>query len=369
MRIVICMLVAAGAVAMAADPAPLAEIAKKLPQKLAGKPVAFVPLVANAPAKLNGDLSDPAWKNATEISLSDNHTGEAAKFKSTAKIFCTKDAFYIGVQFADPDPEHPKLDGAIWERDGFEFFIYPGEEPKQKLYYQAIVDSAGQNQHFYTHIYPKHASRALQGQWTPSLQSATAKGKDGWTGELRISFDDLSLSKEVETKKTPWRMAIYRNRPARGEEKQQSYGWAPTLNDSYHSAWRFGYIVPEPYASEELISDLIARQEKIAAATATEILAADGQAEVKILVEKLGNDAYPERLGAHEKLAALIKKNRGYELFIEECLRTAERQSDDAEVRNRSRKLLAAIRDARNPDEDPPPEGYAVPQVIQLDND
>jgi len=345
----------------AEEPAPaapaksLSEAAKALPDKLAGKPLAFIPLVAEAPKELKGDLSDAAWEKSATLNFVSNQSADEPKFKTVAKAFCTQDAFYLGVQFDDPDPDNPKIDGAIWERDGLEFFIFPGEDLRQKLYYQAILDQSNQVQFFHTHIYPKHNNHAQSGQWTPSIQTKTVKSKSGWSAEMRIAFDDVSPPKAVLEGKSLWRMALYRNRPARGEHKAQSYGWSPTLGDSYHCSWKFGYVVMEQFATVELIQQILERKkkegDKEAAITASDPV----KTEIKALVVKLGHDVYQERTTAHERLAALTADDRAAETFAEETLRAAERESDDAEVRSRARKLLAGIRERKSPDEDPLP--------------
>ena len=363
----IVFVVAAGL--SAEEPAPpkknLAEAARALPDTLSGKPLTFVPLAAEAPKELKGDLSDAAWKNAATLDFVVNLSGEQPKFKTTAKVFCTKDALYVGLDFADPDPDNPKTDGAIWERDGVEFFIFPGEDLRQKLYYQAILDATNQTQFFHTHIYPKHNNHTQSGRWTPSLQSATAKNKTGWTAELRIAFSDLSIPKSVEEGKSLWRMALYRNRPARGTEKSQSYGWSPTMGESYHCSWKFGYVVMEQFATEELIQQIIERKKKEAELATTPVASEAVKTEIKMLVQKLGHDVYQERASAHERMTALIAEDRGAETFAEELLRAAERETEDAEIRSRSRKLLTGIRERKQPDEDPLPGNVRHPQMMQ----
>ncbi|HYF49191.1 MAG TPA: sugar-binding protein [Planctomycetota bacterium] len=344
----------------AEEPAPaknLGEAAKGLPDKLQGKPLAFVPLIAEPPKELKGDLSDPVWQKASTLKFATNNTGDEVKFPTSAKVFCSKEAFYLGVQFEDPDVDNAKTDGEIWERDGLEFLIFPGEDLRQKLYYQVILDSKNQHQCFYTHIYPKHNNHCQSGQWTPSLQSAVAKSKTGWTAELRIAFSDLSVPKNVEEGKSLFRMAVYRNRAPRGGDKIQNYAWSPTLADSYHCSWKFGYALVEAYATEELIKQIIERKKKEGETTNAASVADAVKNEIKALVEKLGHDNYQERSTAHEKLAAMTTNDRGAELYAEELLRTAERETDDAEIRSRARKLLAGIRERKNPDEDPLP-GY-----------
>jgi len=341
-----------------ADQAAVAEAAKKLPQRFENKPLVFIPLVAEAPKELKGDLSDPAWSKAAVLDFQVSLSAQPIEFKSEARVFCTADALYVGVKFDEPDTDKLKDDGAIWERDGFECFLLPGEEVKQKLYYQVIVDASGKTLVSRTHMYPKYQYRALMGNWSPKLEQATAKSKTGWSGELRITFSDLTLPKEVESKESLWRLALYRNRPGHNGEASQYYAWSPTLNNFHHTPARFGYALLAPYASEELIQKLIERGHAANKVEAEAPLAEATAKQIHQQIQKLGSEVFEERNQASAELAELMKARKNQEQYIEEALRKAETDTEDIEVRSRARKLLQNLREARDPDEDPPPENF-----------
>jgi hypothetical protein len=311
----------------AAEPETLADAAKKLPEKLENKPLAFLPLLADAPKELKGDLSDPAWAKAAQLKFSVNHTGEAADVATQARVFCTAEALYIGLQCDDPDTDNLKTAGSIWDHDAVEIFLYAGHDLRGKLYHQIILDCENKTNANRTHVYPKNKGRSLSEAWSPKLEHATAKTKTCWTAELKVRFADLNLTPEAISKETLWRMALYRTRPSRGEEEAREYAWSPTMSREYHAAGRFGYILPESHASAKLLANIVQR----AATAQPQPKAApveDVNAELRKLVVKLGDDLFEERNRASERIAELAKQHAAYHAAIDDLLRQSEKDSD-----------------------------------------
>lgn len=353
--------------ALAGEPDPkemaaVAEAAKKLPEIFSKKPLLFIPYVAEAPKELKGDLSDPAWAKAAVMNFQVSLTAQPIQFKTEARLFCTGEALYVGMRCEEPSMDKLKQDGQVWERDSLEFFIYPGEDLRGKLYSQIVMDAGSDIGFYRCHLYPKQQYRGLHEAWQPTVEHATAKEKTGWTAEMKVKFADLKLTPEAEKRSSLWRLALYRNRPGRDGEANQAYGWSPTLNNFHHTPQRFGYVVLAPFATTALIEKIIERakpQDTPADAPLAEAVAK----EIGASIAKLGSDTFEERQQAQERLAELIKQGAAQTKFIEEALRKAETESEDTEVKTRARKLLRTIRDTSDPDEDPPPDQIKNPQV------
>ena len=367
---------------ISAELPPLSKaLLQQLPEKLEGKPLVFIPRLSEAPKELKGDLSDPVWQHAATLNFVSNPSGSPVKFKTNARLFSSKEALYIGVQFEDPDTAHFKLEGARWERDGLEFFLEPQEDLKLKMYHQVLLDAANKSETARLHIYPHHKNRQINELWSPKFQSATAKTKNSWSAEFCIPFDDLPLSHNNDQGKLLWRLDLFRFRPERGSEMAQNYAWAPTLADSHHYSARFGFAVLEGFANDALLKEIIARKvQELSASSALSSAALPDEAQKKemaSLIVKLGDDNYTEREAAHQNLTTLLKTNFACATFIDDALRLASRQSDDVEVRSRVDKLLIVAKECLNPDDDPPAEPVVRPfsgtyrtcHGINLDND
>ncbi len=344
----------------AEDAALLLDTAETLPDEFDGKPLLFIPLVADAPKELKGDLSHGAWKNAAVFKLSGNQTGLPATYNSEARVFCTADALFVGVRFDDPDPDNLATTNALaFNNDCFELFLFPGEDMRGKLYHQIVIDAANREYRQQTHVYPKHGNRVLYGKWEPKLEHATEKYEKGWSAELKIKFADLSLPKGMDDKSSPWRLNLYRTRPPRGADPEQDYAWSPTMSASNHTPGKFGYVLPAPFCSEALIKLLSERAAAASGPQSARDLSAQEMRDITTLIAALGHEEYPQRMAANDRLLTLIKDRMSQQLFIEEELRKAESSHDDTEIRVRARRMLQHIRDLRSPDDDPPPPNAA----------
>lgn len=166
---------------------------------------------ASGPIKIDGDLSDEAWRTATrvdkfyEIQPGDN-TEPPVK---TVGYLTYDDRFlYAAFDFEDPDPssiraplgDHDDINGASMDfgglfvdsldtgRTAVEFFVTPSN-----VQYDAVTDDAsGENP-------------------SPDFfwDSAARIGSHGWTVEMRIPFSSL----RYKTSHKEWRIILFRNYP------------------------------------------------------------------------------------------------------------------------------------------------------------
>ncbi|HEY8668266.1 MAG TPA: hypothetical protein VIL86_16575, partial [Tepidisphaeraceae bacterium] len=65
------------------------------PETIGRLPFAFIPK-AQPPARLTGDLTDPAWRAAITLPLNTLLDGQPAAHKTQVLLFCTDDALYLG---------------------------------------------------------------------------------------------------------------------------------------------------------------------------------------------------------------------------------------------------------------------------------
>ena len=360
-----CLLLLATLSLAAAEPEPadgkLAEAAKALPAHLeSDRPLLFIPKLV-APKDLTGDMKDPVWAKAASLNMVaiDGDQIIPAKLPTTASIFCTDDALLFGIHADDPDSSKCVTSfNEPWQNDSIECFLYAGESSSGgKLYYQIAIDVDKKTRFIHAHMYPLHNWRRLEVPWSPSIDCEVAKGKDdkGWTMEFKVKFSDLDLTEDAKAKKSLWRLHLTRNRPNRGDMPEQSYAWMPTdKTRQNHLPWRWGYIIPEQYASPELIAAVVERGKGLtgAAAPSSETLT-----RVSDAVLEFNSDDFATREGASRRIITLIDRKRTMALAVQDLLKKTVATSSDSEVKFRAIQILRACHDIIDPDDDPlPPE-------------
>jgi hypothetical protein len=167
---------------------------------------------ATAPIKVDGDLSDPGWQNATRYDTwYETNPGDniEPKVRQTGWVTYDDHFFYVALKLDDPHPEQIRApygdhDGISGNSDDFagvlidsrndsktaiEFFVTP-----RNIQYDAFTDdSSGEDS-------------------SPDFfwDSAARITKEGWQIEIRIPFSSLRYrSGDVQT----WGVLLYRNYP------------------------------------------------------------------------------------------------------------------------------------------------------------
>jgi hypothetical protein len=353
-----CLKIAAGEDEIKAntpeEAAKAAEAAKALPAKYHGKPLLFVPMLP-APKKLNGDLKDPVWEKAASFKMINVKNQTAPKFETEVRLFCSNEALYIGVRCDEPDPANVAVNnGFAWQNDSIEFFMYPGSTcAGGKLYYQTVVDAANKFEQYYCHLYPKKGMQGLHGEWASKADHEVVKGEKAWTLEERLPFSDLKFTPEAIAKKTAWRLDIFRNRCARGEEEAQSYGWTPTdESGAYHMPGRFGYILPGAFVTADWIAEFAKDTEgKPDEPPAPELLR-----QVNDLIARLGHADYVERSLATDGLNNLLAGSRSLVPVVKNILTDTLKKTPDSEIKSRAAKIINSCSSLLSNDDDAPPD-------------
>ncbi len=185
-------------------------IAVTSPLRAAGPPLVITK--ATGPIIIDGDLSDPAWKNATRVDQwYETNPGENSepKVKSVGYLAYDERYFYAGFEFFDPDPS--KIQGPYNDRDhiggntddyggvildtrndgktAILFLVNP-----RNIQYDAVSDDSTGNEDSSPDFF-----------W----DSATRINSNGWTLEIRIPFSSLRYKGSAPE----WGIMLYRNWP------------------------------------------------------------------------------------------------------------------------------------------------------------
>lgn len=195
-----------------------------LEQYLQG-PAAYV-RHTDTPPEIRGDLSDPAWRRVPPLELKYMHL--SLKHKKVTKnptytyILSDNRYLYLGFDCKEQFMKDAHTEGALWRTESLDIFIDPGRT-EDNLYYQFSIGITGQ-----------HRAKRMKNvrHWNPkSLKVKTEKKKDGWTAEMRISFEDLGIEEGKNYKW--WGANFYRVRWAKRSIADDSPGW-----DNWDTAWR-----------------------------------------------------------------------------------------------------------------------------------
>lgn len=167
---------------------------------------------ATGPIKIDGDLSDPAWKDAAKIETwYETNPGDNVepKVKNVGYLAYDDKYFYAAFEFFDPEPS--KIRAPYGDRDNVPSYTdYGGiildtrNDGKTGLLllanargiqYDAVSDDASGNEDSSPDFY-----------W----DSAAKITKDGWVLEMRVPFSSLRYPKgNPQT----WNILLYRNYP------------------------------------------------------------------------------------------------------------------------------------------------------------
>lgn len=337
-----------------------------LPAKYRGLPLVWIPKL-DAPKNLSGDLKDEVWKKAATVELGEVIGGGKLKLKTEALLFCTADALYIGYRCEEPKLDALKLnEGEIWSRDEVEIFFEPSKDTIKKCYHQIIIDAGNETWKGRTHIYPNYKYQQLRDHWDPTFESATGKGDKAWTLEAKIPFEQMKLTDEAKAKKTLWRLNLNRVRPAKEGEEELNFSWSPLGAKYFHSAGKFGYALPEVFATPALVEEV----RKTAGQGAAPAREADLAVvyEVRKRVGELEAELFSERDAAAERLRKLAQVDVAaaqcvYSELLESTLRARDSQAAGA-----AKALLGEVKASvdEKKEDDPPPENMRA-MMGQLD--
>ena len=232
---------------------PMTELATKL-AKGRNKDLKFAAESrGKPPAKLDGKLDKPFWKDLPEYSLRDLNTGAGATnaVATTFRVaWCDDDAFYFGIRCEDPDIKGLNIgsrnpdDTAIWEGDNIDLMI----ETQGHSYYQIAISPSGA-------IVDADRKGGFNTLWNSGAQAATYVGDGYWSMELRVPAAGdqaetinplVGISGHKPTAEYPWYFNLGRQRMRQGQAREFSASAPPKKDGTgggFHDLWNFGQLI------------------------------------------------------------------------------------------------------------------------------
>jgi len=145
---------------------------------------------------LDGNLNDPAWKNAEKTAGFRVDKGKGiAKAKSQVMTCWSASSLYIA--YICYEPEMKKITRTYVEpadrfkgsfgTDHIELFIIPDSVPRKKNYYYFAVSAAGQ----FVHKFYARPEVKVFPYWIYDIKAAAKEYDDRWQIELEIPFQEL----------------------------------------------------------------------------------------------------------------------------------------------------------------------------------
>jgi hypothetical protein len=165
---------------------------------LAQGPVAQMSAVSiiegTLPIILDGDLSDPAWSQATPLTAfvqREPLEGAPGTMRTEARVTFDATAIYIGVHAFDPEPD--RIIGFLTRRDAESssdwVHVLIDSYHDRRTAYQFGVNPVGVKQDTYW-----FNDSDKDDSWDAVWEVVSRRDKDGWCAEFRIPFSQLRFS-------------------------------------------------------------------------------------------------------------------------------------------------------------------------------
>ena len=181
-----------------------------------------VPAVRAAPGQaptIDGDLSDPAWANATlieEFFQLDPPTGEPASERTAIRVMYDDENLYFAIYAYDRNPEEilatiKQRDGTVGNDDFVRIYLDPNLTRRDSYMFEinplgTRTDALGQN------------SFGFLKEWTMIWSAASKRTAEGWFAEAAIPFRSLSY----DPAQSDWGFDFQRNIRRKGERVRWS---------------------------------------------------------------------------------------------------------------------------------------------------
>jgi len=204
---------------------------------------------APSPIKIDGNLSDPAWTEASVLEFRDNLTGEPAALQTSARVLYDEGFLYFAFESWDTNiwATYRVRDQHLWTEEVVEVFLQP--DPANPHYIELEVNPLGTMLDIYLidirKPIPYESWNPPGLSWAVQVDGTVDRepGDQKWTCEIA-----LPLSEAVTAPRLPpqpgdrWRMNLYR---VEEYPDKAALAWSPTLKPDFHVPSRFGGIVFE----------------------------------------------------------------------------------------------------------------------------
>jgi hypothetical protein len=157
------------------------------------RPLPAVRLPAGAtPPDIDGDVSDPAWKQgARAVTFYDPQSGKPVPDQTEAFLLYDKKYVYVAFYCHDSQPDaivarETVRDANMENDDTVRITLDPFLTRRSEDYAMFIVNPIG------TRRTSQGGGRASKAEWQGNWDAATKRVKDGWTAEMRIPWEIFS---------------------------------------------------------------------------------------------------------------------------------------------------------------------------------
>lgn len=211
--------------------------------------------VAAGKVRIDGDLSDPAWKKARRFVLP-GMNGAPAEVRTVAKIMYDKENFYIGYECEEPftgkmlGKKRSRDSQEIWKDSDAEIFISP--DCDKEHYYQILVNPWGAMDDL------EGTKGVVNYAWNSGAEVKTriTPGKK-WCAEIRLPRKSMRPAA-----KEGILVNFARHRALRGGTATPLYCWSPFVR-RFNEVTRFGLLSFKPSPRKNLIDNPDLAPEKI----------------------------------------------------------------------------------------------------------
>jgi hypothetical protein len=239
-------------------------VAASLPVRVVAPPAPPKKLLVRQiakPLKIDGQLKEPAWKQAIATEpFVDTLTGAPGDAETRAKLLWDASALYIAFENVDTDvwSTLTKRDDKLWTQEAVEIFI--DADGNGKSYVEFQVAPNGTLFDTYLPEYRKYENmldpKRVPFDWNAKIRAGvtvagTLNKRDdqdqGWTAEIAIPWTDVNGLDQAGAKTPPsvgtsWRVNLFRLDAPKGKP-QKAVSWSPPLVGDFHTLARFGEIV------------------------------------------------------------------------------------------------------------------------------
>ncbi len=202
------------------------------------------------PPKIDGDLSDPAWKDAVAVELVGSFDGRKPATRTTARLLYDDQAVYAAFDCEDADVWGTLLnrDESIYTQEVVELFIDANGDGRT---YNELEVSP------HNTVFDAYFPARRQGMdlsYDAKMQTAVkvrgtldnpSDRDDGWSVELRLPISSLAEVPNIPPKKGDrWRFNLFRLEhlpPDRQNIEGQAF--SPLFVGDFHNLPRFGWLV------------------------------------------------------------------------------------------------------------------------------
>lgn len=205
------------------------------------------------PITIDGDLTEPVWRDAVVLSPFFKNDGSArGREETTVRVWYDDTALYLGWTCKDTDIQatFTARDSRFWEEEVAEFFVTSKDLARYfELQWNplgGVFDAIIAND-----LDERGLSKKINGDWSytaKGMRSAVKmKGTAGnssdvdeyWQVEVVIPFADLG--EPTPTIGTTWRANFYRFNRGNGLPPEGA-SWSPTRLPGFHQPSRFGFL-------------------------------------------------------------------------------------------------------------------------------